>query len=141
MSQNRVRHAMRETTERVRRRGRGSRALAAFVALAAVALSLVSVAEAAERKMNNFPTYARAEYVYVCMSTNGQNELVLRQCSCAIDEIARRMTFKEYTHAETAIRMRQLRGEKSSQFKEVESMRKSVAHLRAAQAEAEIACF
>ena len=93
------------------------------------------------QKPNDFPTYARAEYVYICMSANGVSEYVLRQCSCAIDEIANRMSYDDYVAAETAVRFRQMRGERASQFREVEVVRRSVRALRAAQAEAEIACF
>lgn len=116
----------------------------ATIVISAVLLFIVpppASAGAHKAQTNDFPTYARAEYVFICMSSNGASEYVLRQCSCAIDEIAKRMTFDEYVGAETAVRMRQMRGEKASQFREVEVIRKSIKVLRAAQAEAEIACF
>ncbi len=94
-----------------------------------------------EKRINDFPTYARAEYVYVCMSTNGMTEHVLRQCSCAIDEIAKRMTYDDYVAAETAVRMRQMQGERVAQFREVEVVKQAIRVLKNAQAEAEISCF
>ena len=110
---------------------------------AAIVLSVPAHLSAHEegRKMNDFPTYVRAEYVFVCMSTNGQSEYVLRQCSCAIDEIARRMSYDDYVAAETAAHLSRMRGEKASQFRGVEVVRKSVSVLQEAQAEAEVACF
>lgn len=100
-----------------------------------------SSADHDRQMVNDFPTYARAEYVYVCMSTNGTSEYVLRQCSCAIDEIAKRMTYDDYVAAETAVRMRQMRGERVAQFREVEIIKRSIQVLKNAQAEAEISCF
>ena len=115
--------------------------------IVAVALAVLLLASGqlsayeSKNKDNDFPTFARAEYVYICMSTNGENEYVLRQCSCVIDEIAGSMTYNEYVMAETAVRMRQVQGEKAAQFSEVEIYKQAVTRLREAQAEAEIACF
>ena len=51
-------------------------------------------------KSNDFPTLARSEFVFACMSSNANNRDFMAKCSCAIDEIAKRMTFKavSYTH-------------------------------------------
>lgn len=125
-------------------RGRSHSEHAAGYAIAVVVALLLPAclfAQEEERRINDFPTYARAEYVYVCMSTNGESEYVLRQCSCAIDEIAKRMPYDDYVSAETAVRLQRMQGEKAAQFREVEVVRKLVSSLQAAQAEAEIACF
>ncbi len=90
---------------------------------------------------NDFPTRARAEYVFACMSSNGQSEIMLIQCSCAVDAIAELMSYDEYVDAETTLRMRLLSGERTAMFRDVEWVRKSVEKLKAAQAEAEIRCF
>ncbi len=39
-------------------------------------------------EQNDYPTQARAEYVFACMASNGQTQQALRQCSCSIDVIA-----------------------------------------------------
>lgn len=90
---------------------------------------------------NDFPTRARAEYVFACMSSNGQSEVMLIQCSCAVDVIAELMSYDQYVDAETTLRMRLLSGERTAMFRDVEWVRKSVEKLKAAQAEAEIRCF
>ena len=90
---------------------------------------------------NDFPTNARAEYVFACMSTNGQSQAMLDKCSCSVDTIATMMSYEEYVDAETASRMRLLSGERTAIFRDVEWVNKSVEKLRAAQAEAEIQCF
>lgn len=111
---------------------------AAALALISAAL-LVSFAPPAWA--NDFPTRARAEYVFACMSSNGESEVMLVQCSCALDTIAELMKYDEYVDAETTLRMRLLPGERTAMFRDVEWVRKSVEKLKAAQAEAEIRCF
>ena len=90
---------------------------------------------------NDFPTSSRAEYVFACMSTNGQSREMLDKCSCSVDVIAELMTYDEYVDAETAVRMRLMSGERTAMFRDVEWVNKKVENLRAAQAEAEIRCF
>jgi len=90
---------------------------------------------------NDFPTNVRAEYVFACMSTSDQTKERLNKCSCSIDKIAEFMSYKDYEAAETVLRMRQLRSERASVFRNLEWMNQLVQRLRAAQAEAEIQCF
>jgi hypothetical protein len=37
---------------------------------------------------NDYPTEARADYVFACMQVNGQTRDSLMKCSCSIDAIA-----------------------------------------------------
>ncbi len=90
---------------------------------------------------NDFPTRARAEFVFACMSANGQSMEILDKCSCSIDAIAGQMKYDDYVEAETTLRMRQMQGDRASVFREAEWLRQSVARLQAAQAEAEVRCF
>ena len=57
---------------------------------AAIVAALVggTVAKAAELPVNDYPTYARADYVFACMQTNGQTREALEKCACSIDEVA-----------------------------------------------------
>lgn len=91
--------------------------------------------------VNDYPTNARAEYVFTCMATNGQNRDMLDRCSCAIDQIATVLSYEDYVGAETVLRMRQVTGERASMFKGMAEMTEIVAKLRRAEAEAEILCF
>ncbi len=90
---------------------------------------------------NDFPTSARAEYVFACMSTNGQSREILDKCSCSVDTLAELMTYDEYVDAETTVRMRQMSGDRTAIFRDVEWVSKALEKLRTAQAEAEIRCF
>ncbi|AUH65060.1 hypothetical protein [Paracoccus zhejiangensis] len=96
---------------------------------------------AAAQELNDFPTNARAEYVFACMATNGQNRNMLDRCSCAIDQIASVITYEDYVSAETVLAMRQVSGERASMFRGMPEMTEMVATLRRAEAEAEILCF
>ncbi|TNC60037.1 hypothetical protein [Rubellimicrobium roseum] len=96
--------------------------------------------DAAER-LNDYPTAARAEYVFACMAVNGENRRVLEQCSCSIDRIASILPYDRYVEAETVLALQQTSGERSSLFRGPATAQGVVAELRRAQAEAEIVCF
>lgn len=112
----------------------------ATVAAALAAVAVLS-GPAAGQAVNDYPTNARAEYVFTCMATNGQTRDMLDRCSCAIDRISEVLSYKDYVSAETVLRMRQTTGERSGMFRGMAQMTESVATLRRAEAEAEILCF
>lgn len=91
--------------------------------------------------LNDYPTEARAEYVFACMATNGQTRDALTRCSCSIDQIAAILPYDAYVAAETVLTLRQTSGERSALFRGTASTTAVVAELRRAQAEAEILCF
>ncbi|WP_207100577.1 hypothetical protein [Paracoccus shandongensis] len=91
--------------------------------------------------VNDYPTNARAEYVFACMATNGQSRDMLDRCSCAIDRIAEVLPYDDYVQAETVLRMQQTTGERAGMFKSMAQMTEIVAGLKRAEAEAEILCF
>ena len=110
---------------------------------ALILIAALSVPSAAARAqaVNDYPTNARAEYVFTCMATNGETREMLDRCSCAIDQIATVLPYADYVSAETVLRMRQVTGERASMFKGMAQMTEMVATLRRAEAEAEILCF
>ena len=109
---------------------------------AAVALGLVPAAAAAQDVGgNDYPTDARAEYVFACMAANGQNQDMLRRCSCSIDVIASILPYDRYVEAETVLTMRQTAGDRVGMFRSAPSADAMVQDLRRAQAEAEVRCF
>ena len=91
--------------------------------------------------INDYPTVARAEYVFGCMKANGETPRALEQCSCSIDIIATLLPYERYVSAETVLRMAQVPGVLGSQFRSTEQARTAVDELRRAQAEAEVRCF
>ena len=99
------------------------------------------IAPAPPGATNDYPTSARAEYVFACMATNGQTQDALARCSCSIDQIAGILPYDAYVEAETVLRMRFATGERGAMFRGTPVVREIAANLRRAQAEAEILCF
>lgn len=91
--------------------------------------------------VNDYPTEARAEYVFACMQVNGLNADILRRCSCSIDVIASILPYERYLEAETVVAMRQVSGERVGMMRTAPSANEMVQDLRRAQAEGEIRCF
>jgi hypothetical protein len=96
---------------------------------------------ASAQAVNDYPTNARADYVFVCMATNGQTREMLDRCSCAIDQIATILPYDDYVRAETVMRMRQTPGERVGMFRQGTMVNDMVAAYHRAEAEAEILCF
>lgn len=109
------------------------------MALCALALFTSVIVPAAIA--NDYPTAARADYVFGCMASNGQSQDALNRCSCSIDVIASLLPYERYVQAETVIRMRQVGGEKTAMFRDTPTSKEILGDLRRAQAEAEIRCF
>jgi hypothetical protein len=91
--------------------------------------------------LNDYPTSARADYVFGCMKANGETQRSLDQCSCSIDIIASIVPYDRYIAAETVLRMAQVRGNLGGEFRSTEQARTALDDLRRAQAEAEVRCF
>ena len=91
--------------------------------------------------LNDYPTAARAEYVFGCMKANGESPRILEQCSCSIDIIASILPYDRYVTAETALSLAQVPGRFGAMFRTPEEPKAAVAELRRAQAEAEVRCF
>ena len=110
-----------------------------FLVFVLAAARSACAAEAAET--NDYPTSARADYVFGCMKVNGETRQALEQCSCSIDVVASIVSYERYVTAETALSMSQVRGNLGVQFRTSEQANSAVNDLRRAQAEAEVRCF
>jgi hypothetical protein len=91
--------------------------------------------------VNDFPTAARADYVFGCMAVNGETRDALERCSCSIDIIASLITYEEYESGETVLMVAQRGGENTAMFKTSPLMQAKVDKVRRAQTEAELRCF
>lgn len=91
--------------------------------------------------VNDYPTEARADYVFACMAANGQTREVLKKCACSQDMLASILPYDKYVEAETVLSMRQGVGQAANAFRSTSRFDDIVAELRRAQAEAEIRCF
>jgi hypothetical protein len=105
------------------------------------ALILVASPHARAEDFNDYPTSARADYVFGCMKANGETQELLQKCSCSIDVIASIIPYDHYVTAETIISMSQVTGPVGSEFRSTEQAKVALQEFRRAQAEAEIRCF
>jgi poly-beta-hydroxyalkanoate depolymerase len=106
------------------------------------AITLVVAAEGARAEdLNDYPTSARADYVFGCMKANGETQEILQKCSCSIDVIASIIPYERYVTTETILSMSQVSGPVGSEFRSTEQARLAVQEFRRAQAEAEVRCF
>ncbi len=98
-------------------------------------------AQSVSDRLNDYPTVARADYVFGCMAANGQGQDILQKCSCSIDHIATILPYEKYVEAETVLSLQLAGGERMAIFRTAAPAKMLVADLRRAQAEAEILCF
>jgi hypothetical protein len=118
------------------------RGVGTWLGLSAFLFTIGAVSPAARADdLNDYPTSARADYVFGCMKANGETQRSLEQCSCSIDIIASLLSYDRYVAAETVLRMAQVPGNLGGQFRSTEQARTAVDDLRRAQAEAEVRCF
>lgn len=101
---------------------------------------MTSVCVADELPANDYPTAARADYVFACMQVNGQTREMLEKCSCSIDQIAAVLPWPQYEEAETIMSVVMRGGENVSALKSPQ-MEEKVKTLRRAQVEGELRCF
>ena len=110
-------------------------------------LSLALVAAAAAElpvgaaELNDYPTAARADYVFACMKTNGDTRPALEKCSCSIDAIASILPYDRYVAAEAVLSLSQVPGRFGAMFQSPEQARAAINDLKRAQAEGEVRCF
>jgi hypothetical protein len=115
--------------------------LAAALTLALAMAAPPAAAQSVQERLNDYPTAARADYVFACMAVNGQGRDVLIRCACSIDHIATVLPYERYVEAETVLSMRQTGGERMAIFISSGFAEEMVADLRRAQAEGEVLCF
>ena len=107
--------------------------------LAAVTLLLAGGVRAAD--LNDYPTVARADFVFACMKTNNDTREALERCSCAIDVIASILPYDGYVKAEAVASMKQATGVVATMFKSTVLAKEALDELFRARAEAEVRCF
>jgi hypothetical protein len=110
------------------------------VRLAAATLWILAASQSGA-VVNDYPTEARADYVFVCMKTNGESQEMLRRCSCSIDVIASLLPYDRYVAAQTVASMNQVQGQIGTMFRASQQTKAMLDDLRRAEAEAEVRCF
>jgi hypothetical protein len=67
---------------------------------------------------HDYPTVARVEYVQECIEKKGAAVANVYKCSCAIDWIAKQLTYDEYVEAQTYSKYATLPGEGGGIFRD-----------------------
>jgi hypothetical protein len=114
---------------------------AAILSGALVAALVVAASRAKAEDLNDYPTSARADYVFGCMKANGETQEILQKCSCSIDVIASIIPYDHYVATETILSMSQVTGPVGSEFRATQQAKLQLQDFRRAQAEAEVRCF
>ncbi|MCH9807274.1 MAG: hypothetical protein K0U74_06045 [Alphaproteobacteria bacterium] len=117
-----------------------NRFIAAVVGLASALVMAAQPSAAVELPPNDYPTVARADYVFGCMQVNGQSRDSLFKCSCSIDKIAELLPYSAYEEAETVMSVLLKGGENVAVFRH-RKLQDKVARMKKAQVEAELRCF
>jgi hypothetical protein len=102
--------------------------------------AFASQAGAVELPENDYPTIARADYVFACMQVNGQSRENLFKCSCSIDKIAEILPYDAYEEAETVMSVALKGGEKVAPLR-YKPLQDKIKRMKKAQVEAELRCF
>jgi hypothetical protein len=114
--------------------------IARFAAAVLAVAVIGTAAHAQDAKGNDYPTIARADYVFACMQVNGRSRQILEKCSCSIDVIADLLPYDKYEEAETIMSVRQKGGEAVAPLMTPEYQEK-ILEMKRAQVEGELRCF
>jgi hypothetical protein len=91
---------------------------------------------------NDFPTRARVEFVLDCMRNSKEPpQESMYKCSCAIDEIARKVKYSEWVDLSTVANGITIAGERGGVMRDMKNGRKIAASYRELQAAAKKSCF
>jgi len=89
---------------------------------------------------HDYPTVDRVEYVLECLKNNGGEQQYVYKCSCAIDEIAKQMSYDDYVEGSTIARYQGMGGERMGAFRDPEDFKKAAKGFRAIHAAAKKTC-
>jgi hypothetical protein len=92
--------------------------------------------------VNDYPTRDRVDYVLECVAKHGGLTYISQYaCGCKIDKIAEQLNFADYEAAKTFVQMQKTPGEAGAAFRDPQQSKDLRGKLKAAEADAEKACF
>lgn len=92
--------------------------------------------------IGQYSTQDRVNFVLQCIKKNGGLRYeTLYACVCSIDKIATKMTFDEYTEAQTFTFLRRMPGENGAVFRDPPKAKALRKQLKEAKALAKNSCF
>jgi hypothetical protein len=111
----------------------------ACAALAATCLC-TGPAGADEPARNDYPTYARVQFVQDCAARAGGSQADVYKCSCVIDKLAEHLTYDEFVEASTFAHYATLPGEGGGIFRDPPEAKSETKQYRTLEADAYRAC-
>jgi len=103
--------------------------------------ALSGTARAADR-VNDFPTVDRVLYVQECMRAHpGPHYEMVNKCSCALDALAREVSFDDYVTMSTATNANSIGGERGNTIRDTEQLQAQIKRYRELQVRAKGGCF
>jgi hypothetical protein len=93
-------------------------------------------------RANDFPTADRVLYVQDCMKANpGPYFEMLNKCSCALDTLARELSYDDYVNMTTVVNAITIGGERGGELRDNETLKPQIKRWRDLQAQARKACL
>ena len=117
--------------------------LVMHAALAVMLVASSARAQDAAAATHDYPTAERVMWVEACMREHpgaGHYEM-LNKCSCALDAIARKLSFDEYDTMHTATLAASIGGERGAVFRDTPEMQDRIKAFRKLQSEAQASCM
>jgi len=117
--------------------------LLSHAVLAATIAAASARAQDAAAATHDYPTAERVIWVEACMREHpgaGHYEM-LNKCSCALDVIARKLSFDDYDTMHTATLAASIGGERGAVFRDTPEMQDRIKAFRKLQAEAQASCM
>lgn len=91
---------------------------------------------------HDYPTADRVTWVQACMQEHpGHYFEMVNKCSCAIDRIAREVSYDAFTTMNTATNASSIGGERGGSLRASDTVQQQVRQYRALQKQAKAACF
>ena len=105
------------------------------------ALIFSSGSAIAKKRVSDFPTQARVEYVLACIGGREVNSTELRECSCVVDIIAAHLSYEDFLRAKALSALQQTNTPSAEVYQTVTMTRRFLDKYLRAQASAELKCF
>lgn len=104
--------------------------------------SVLLLCSTAPAHAHDYPTAERVTWVQACMHEHpGHYFEMVNKCSCAIDRIAREVTYDAFTTMNTAANASSIGGERGGSLRASDIVQQQVRQYRALQKQAKAACF
>ena len=93
-------------------------------------------------KVNDYPTLARVEYVFDCLSENaGPRHEMVYKCVCAVDRVAETVPYDRWVELSTFFNAQPIAGERGAYLRERSDIQAQLKSYRELQLKAKKACF